>query len=86
MAALYVGRRAFVSAFLSANPWCQLQLSGCTRSATTVNEAVRRSHQGALYPGQPDKRETVYHALCVPCHNWLTEHPTDARANGWEVR
>lgn len=87
MARLYRTERApFVAAFLSANPRCQLQLNGCTGRATTVNEVIRRSHSGAIYPGQPGKRETAYMPACISCHSWLTEHPKEAKEQGWEVR
>ena len=70
--------------FLAINPRCALAREGCWGEATTLNELIRRSHQGAIYPGQEGKRENEYHALCIPCHMWLNENPLWARENGWE--
>lgn len=84
MAAVYVDRRAFVSAFLSANPGCQFP--GCAASSRDVHEVIRRSHGSALYPGQPNKRATGYLALCRDHHDWTTTHPLEARALGLDER
>lgn len=78
-------RIPFVVAQLERVPWCEAGLAGCSREATTVNERIRRSHGGAIVPGGKG-RENEYDSLCVNCHRWITEHPREARAQGWEVQ
>ena len=84
MQAEYVLRRQFVREFIREHPYCQVQ--PCGALAVDVHEVIRRSHGGALYPGQPGKRETLYAALCRAHHERVTVNPTWARENGWEVR
>lgn len=87
MAAEYVKRRAFVAKYLADNPLCMAHLSrDCTGIAVDVHEVIRRSHGGALYPGQEGKRETQYMALCRACHDLITTNPRVARAFGMEVK
>lgn len=85
-ARLYVARRAFVAEFLAANPWCQARLEGCEGRSVDCHEVVRRSHGGAIFPGQEGKRETEYLAVCRRCHTWISEHPKLAKEHGLEVR
>lgn len=82
----YVARRKFVAEFLAANPVCQARLEGCTGASVDVHELVRRSHGGAIFPGQEDKRETAYLAVCRADHDWITSHPKLAQEFGLEVR
>lgn len=82
----YVARRKFVAEFLAANPWCQARLEGCTGASVDVHEIVRRSHGGAIFPGQEGKRETGYLSVCRSCHNWISTHPKLAQEHGLEVR
>lgn len=83
----YVKRRKFVAAYLAGNPLCMCHLSrDCTGVAVDVHEVIRRSHGGALYPGQEGKRETPYMALCRACHDLITTNPLLARAFGFEVK
>jgi hypothetical protein len=84
MAAVYVDRRAFVSAFLSANPRCQFP--ECAEPSRDVHEVIRRSHGSALYPGQAGKRVTRYLGLCRAHHDWISVHPLEARALGLDER
>ena len=86
MAAEYVKRRAFVTKYLAEHPWCEARASSiCASFSVDVHEVIRRSHGGALYPGQEGKRETRYMALCRVCHDLITTHPAWARENGWEI-
>ena len=86
MKAAYRRRNVFVASFLELTPLCQMKLEGCQGRAVDVDELIRRSHGGAIYPDQPDKRENIYFALCRSCHDFKTTHPEWARANGWEER
>lgn len=81
-----VERRAFVAEFLALHPFCEARLPDCTRRSDDVHEIVRRSHGGAIFPGQKGKRETEYLAVCRADHNWISEHPTLAKEHGLEVR
>jgi hypothetical protein len=83
----YVARRAFVAEFLASHPWCQARFKGCWGRSTTVNELIRRSHLGAIVPGdEAEAQGQAFHALCQPCHDRITFDPAWARANGWEER
>lgn len=84
MAGVYVERRKFVRELLSARIYCEF--TDCKHVSVDVHEVTRRSHGGALYPGQPGKRETTYYALCRAHHDYVTTHPEWARAHGYEVR
>lgn len=84
---LMVARAAFVAEFLAVHSRCQARFAGCWGRATTVNEYIRRSHLGAIVPGEKaDAQGQRWHALCTPCHDFLTVHPAFARADGWEQR
>lgn len=86
MATLYRDERApFVAKFIAEHPRCQFP-EPCLRASESVHEVIRRSHGGALYPGQPGKRETAYMALCNWHHDWVTSHPAEAKRLGLEVR
>lgn len=85
-AAAYVERRAFVAEYLAAHPFCEAHLQGCTLRSVDVHEIVRRSHGGAIFPGQKGKRETEYLAVCRPDHDWISTHPKLAKEHGLEVR
>lgn len=80
----YVKRRAFVAKYLAEHTRCEFD--PCRADSVDVHEVIRRSHGGALYPGQAGKRPTPYAALCRHHHTWVTEHPALARAYGWEVK
>ena len=84
MAAVYVERRRFVAKTLSERPWCEARFDGCTGRSESVNELIRRSHNGARYPGEPNRRENVYHSLCNRCHDAITVNSLWAKENGWE--
>src|SRR5690242_7974260 len=74
MEAEYVKRRAWVITFLGNNPYCEIHKDLWwdinPQPAVDVHEVIRRSHGGALYPGQEGKRPTRYMALCRECHDY----------------
>ena len=85
MARIYREHRApFVAAFLAAHPQCEFP--DCLSPSQDCHEVVRRSHGGALYPGQPSRRPTRYVALCRLHHDWTTTHPREAQAMGLDER
>lgn len=85
-AAAYRERRDFVAKFLAAHPLCEARLEGCTGRSVDVHELIRRSHGGAIFPGQKGKRETGYLAVCRADHDWISAHPALAKEYGLEVR
>lgn len=62
--------------FLRANPFCAI----CgTDYATEVH------HKAGRLPSVFFD-QSLWLALCSPCHRWVTEHPAAAVQQGWSVR
>ena len=47
--------------------------------ATDCHEVLRRSQGGSITD------PANLRLLCRPCHRWLTEHPRQAIAEGWQI-
>ena len=50
---------------------------GCGRVATEVDEIVGRGRGGSMVD------ESNCQKLCNECHRWKTDHPAQAKAQGW---
>ena len=64
--------------YLNKNKFCQAKLPGCTVSSTDVHH-VR---------GGEERSETfldadTYMSVCRTCHNYIHEHPAEAREMGY---
>ncbi len=67
-------RRKLVALLLETYPWCQRCF---VERAVDCHELKNRSQGGD--PLDPSGIAT----LCRPCHQWVTEHPQAAHAEGW---
>lgn len=67
-------RIPIVKEMLAENPVCMK----CWRApATDVHELKSRARGGSI----TDKANLV--CLCRPCHDWVTQHPSEAAQQGW---
>ncbi len=83
-AALMPARRAFVAEFLEANPACQIRGPDCTGRAESVHEVIKRSHQGAIVPGEKATAQgQVFMAACHVDNGYVEDHPAWARERGF---
>lgn len=70
-------RRKHVREYLELHPECEARIRGiCGFWSRDVHERLRRSQGGDILDGGDQL------AVCRPCHTWITEHPTDAKALG----
>ncbi len=78
-------RIPFVKQFLEDNPRCMFAIPDrCLGRATTVDEYINRSQGGEIVPGpKADAQGQRFHAACIPCHQWKTDHPAKSRERGW---
>lgn len=78
------GRRAFVAAFLEANPNCMIDWQNCTGGAVDVHETIPRGIGGAIVPGdKADRQGQIFVSTCRRCHGQLDLEPKRARHEGW---
>jgi hypothetical protein len=63
--------------FLIKNPYCQAKLQGCSAIATDVHHKKGR---GSYYLDQ-----NTWIGLCRACHQWITDHNSDAIKMGLSV-
>lgn len=64
--------------FLTENPICQISVAGCNHGATDVHHTYAGSNREAFYLVQ-----STWKATCRNCHNYIHEHPAEAREMGW---
>ena len=64
--------------FLTENPICQISVAGCMNGATDVHHTCAGSNRDAFYLVQ-----STWKATCRVCHNWVHEHPEEARILGY---
>ena len=64
--------------FLTENPICQISVAGCNHGATDVHHTYAGSNREAFYLVQ-----STWKATCRNCHNYIHEHPAEAREIGW---
>ena len=62
---------------LSAAGW---RCERCSASGRLEVHHVLNRSQGGRNDGSPPLA-----ALCPPCHRFLTDHPAQARADGWSI-
>lgn len=60
---------------------CEAGLEGCTRFAVDIHEIVSRRQAGNL----PLAVELGTMNLCRRCHDWITNHPREARNLGYSL-
>jgi hypothetical protein len=63
-------------AFLFAKPQCEAYLVGCTRTSTEVHHKAGRVGENYLKIG-------TWLAVCRNCHQWIEEHPEEAKELGF---
>lgn len=64
--------------YLTENPLCVVKVSGCMHNATDVHHTFAGSNRDAFYLVQ-----STWRAVCRNCHNWIHEHPEEARIMNW---
>lgn len=64
--------------FLNAHPMCEAHLQGCKTYASEVHHKAGRV--GDLYLDQ-----TEWLAVCRRCHQWIENHPEDAKELGFSI-
>jgi len=62
------------SKFLTDKPLCEVSVAGCMNGATDVHHTYAGSNREAFYLVQ-----STWKAVCRNCHNWIHEHPEEAR-------
>ena len=64
--------------YLSANPLCMVKVSGCMHNATDIHHTYAGANRDAFYLVQ-----STWLPVCRACHNWVHEHPKEARELGY---
>jgi hypothetical protein len=64
--------------YLTENPLCMVKVNGCSHGATDVHHTFAGANRDAFYLVQ-----STWKAVCRNCHNYIHEHPEDARVMGW---
>ena len=64
--------------YLSQNPLCMVKVNGCSHMATDVHHTFAGANRDAFYLVQ-----STWKAVCRNCHNYIHEHPEEARVMGW---
>lgn len=60
----------------------------CERCGLVRGAEMHHRRSRGMGGSQADDTNTASNALhlCSACHGWVTEHPQDARDNGWTVK
>ena len=75
------GRRAFNR---TLPPECAINSPVCWGGARTWHEVIKRSHGGAIVPGEKATAQGQrFVAACHPCNGYLEDHPAWAREKGF---
>jgi hypothetical protein len=64
--------------YLTENPLCMVKVGGCSHNATDVHHKYAGSNRDAFYLVQ-----STWLATCRNCHDWIHNHPTEARTMNW---
>lgn len=71
-------RSKHVREYLELHPECEARIEGiCGFWSWDVHERLRRSQGGDILDGSDQL------AVCRPCHNWIGEHPAEAKRRGF---
>ena len=62
-------------AFFALHPTCQAKLTNCTGMATDIHHKAGR--------GENHNNINTWMAVCRSCHQWIEEHPNDAKVLGF---
>ena len=77
------GRRAFVAAFIKANPYCAVMWEDCTVWTQDVHEWWSRGTGGAIVPGgKADQQKQRFIPICRRCHGELDLQADRAKEQG----
>ena len=60
--------------YLTDNSLCKVKVQGCSSNATDVHHTYAGSNRDAFYLIQ-----STWIPVCRNCHNWIHEHPEEAR-------
>jgi hypothetical protein len=64
--------------YLTENPLCKVQVKDCMLNATDVHHTRAGADRDVYYLIQ-----STWIPICRKCHNWVHEHPEEARTMGW---
>jgi hypothetical protein len=64
--------------YLTDNPLCMVKVNGCGHGATDVHHTYAGANRDAFYLIQ-----STWKAVCRNCHDWVHNHPEEARTMGW---
>lgn len=64
--------------YLENNPWCQANIAGCTREATTVHHQTGRIGKRLI-------DVSTFVGLCGNCHNFCEHNSEWAKENGYSL-
>jgi hypothetical protein len=64
--------------YLTDNPLCMVKVNGCGHGATDVHHTHSGANRDAFYLIQ-----STWKAVCRNCHDWVHNHPEEARTMGW---
>ena len=64
--------------YLTENPLCKVKVKDCMLNATDVHHTRGGADRDVYYLIQ-----STWISICRKCHNWVHEHPEEARTMGW---
>jgi hypothetical protein len=64
--------------YLTENSMCKVNVAGCGNGATDVHHTYAGANRDAFYLVQ-----STWLPVCRNCHNWIHEHPEEARTMNW---
>ena len=83
-AAAMVERRAFNKTLPRD---CQIKSKVCWGAASSWHEAIKRSHSGAIVPGEKATAQgQVFWASCSPCQTFIEDNPRWGVEHGFVKR
>jgi len=86
-AAISKERAQFVGDLIATHPRCQIGSPVCSGGSTTVHEALKRSHGGAIVPGDKATRQGQnFFPCCRACNGYVEDHPSWAAEKGFVIR
>jgi cytochrome c553 len=64
--------------YLTENPLCMVNVNGCMHNATDIHHTFAGSNRDAFYLVQ-----STWLGVCRSCHDWIHNHPEEARIMNW---
>ena len=64
--------------YLTENALCKVKVKDCMHNATDIHHTRAGADRDVYYLIQ-----STWIPICRKCHNWVHEHPEEARTMGW---